>query len=60
MKKKCENFEEIDEYKKDIATVHNEIHWRITEFLSNICEGIDKTIWKINSAVELIWCLLRA
>ena len=60
MKKECENFEEIGEYKKDIAVVSNVIHWRITEFLSNICKGIDKTIRKINSAVEFIWCLLRA
>ena len=60
MKKERKNLEEINEYKKDIAAVSDVIHWRITEFLSNICEGIDKTIWKINSAVVLIWCLLRA
>lgn len=56
MKKERENFEEIGECKKNIAAVSNVIHWRIPE----ICEGIDKTIWKINSAVELIWCLIRA
>lgn len=61
MKKERENFEEIGEYKKCIAAVSNVIHWSSTdEFLSSICEGIDKTIWKINSAVDFIWYLLRA